>query len=65
MGRINKTGHYGGCGGVAPYNRRELSRSFDTLEAAQRFAKGKEGTDVFKAHGRYKVTWIKTVTVTD
>lgn len=64
MGRINKTGHYSGWGEI-PHKRRELSRSFDTLEAAQKFAEGKEGTDIFKAHGRYKVSWIKTVVIKD
>ena len=65
MGRINKTAYYGGCNGVAPYKRRELSRSFNTLESAQKFAEGKDGTDIFRANGKYKVTWIKTVDIKD
>lgn len=60
MGRVNKTGHYSGWG-TTPYLRRELSRSFDTLEAAQKFAEGKEGTDIFRSHGKFKVVWFKTI----
>ena len=65
MGRINKTGYYGGCGGVAPHKRRELSRSFDTLEEAQTFAEGKAVTDIYRKNGRYTVVWIKTITIND
>jgi len=39
---------------------RRLSRSFATLEEAQRFAEGKRTADIYKAHGRFKVEWIKT-----
>lgn len=63
MGRICKTVHGGGFDGVAHYKRRELSRSFDTLEAAQKFAEGKENPDVYRANGKYKVTWYKTTTI--
>jgi hypothetical protein len=40
-----------------------LSRSFDTLEKAQEFAKNKNCTDIYMTHGRYKVEWIKVVSV--
>lgn len=39
--------------------RRELSRSFDTLDEAQKFARGKQNSDVYVSKGRYKVTWCK------
>ena len=39
--------------------QRTLTRSFDTLEAAQQFAKGKDVRDIYRAHGRFKVEWIK------
>ena len=44
--------------------QRTLSRSFDTLEAAQKFAEGKDVRDIYRAHGRYKVEWVKTTRVT-
>ena len=62
MGRINKTGYYDGWG-IIPHKKRELSRSFDTLEAAQKFAEGKQVQDIYRASGRYKVVWIKTVAI--
>lgn len=40
--------------------QRTLSRSFDTLEAAQRFAEGKDVRDIYRAHGRFKVEWEQT-----
>ena len=40
--------------------QRTNSRSFDTLEAAQRFAEGKDVRDIYKSHGRFKVEWITT-----
>ena len=63
MKRINKTGHYGGCGGIIPHKKRELSRSFNTLEEAQHFSEGKTVTDIYKKHGRFTVVWIKTVII--
>lgn len=45
------------------YKLRELTRSFDTLEEAERFAVGKTDTDIFMSNGRYKVKWIKKVVV--
>ena len=38
-----------------------LSRSFDTLEQAQRFAEGKQVTDIYRCNGRYKVEWQKAL----
>lgn len=64
MGRINKTGYYSGWGEI-PHKRRELSRSFDTLEAAQKFAEGKQVSDIYRKHGKFTVVWIKTVYFTD
>ena len=61
MGRMNKTAHYGGYSGIVPYKVRELSRSFDTLEAAQKFAEGKRVIDIYRAGGKFKVEW-QTVT---
>ena len=40
--------------------QRTLSRSFDTLEEANRFAEGKAVTDIYRAHGRFKVEWEQT-----
>lgn len=39
--------------------RQTLTRSFDTLEAAQKFAEGKNTLDIFRAKGRFKVQWVK------
>ena len=58
MGRINKTSYYSRTG-LPAFKRRELSRSFDTLEAAQKFAEGKNVFDICKSHGRFKVIWFK------
>lgn len=41
------------------YKLRRLSRSFDTLEDARRFAEGKEDADIYKSKGKYKVEWTK------
>ena len=61
MGRMNKTAYYGGYGGEPLTKVRTLSRSFDTLEAAQKFAEGKRVTDIYRAGGKFKVEW-QTVT---
>ena len=37
-----------------------LHRSFDTLEAAQRFAHGKDVVDIYRSKGRFKVEYYKT-----
>jgi len=60
VGRINKTGYYDGWG-MIPHKKRELSRSFDTLDEAREFAEGKEGTDIYSFKGKFKVTWIKII----
>ncbi len=36
-----------------------LHRSFDTLEAAERFAQGKDVVDIYRAKGRFKVKYHK------
>lgn len=41
------------------YKKRTLSRSFDTLGKAVRFAEGKTVTDIYRSNGRYKVEYIK------
>ena len=41
--------------------RRRLSRSFDSLEDAQRFAKNKLNAEIYKSKGRYKVEWLKII----
>jgi hypothetical protein len=38
-----------------------LSRSFDTLEEAQRFAEGKRVVDIYISKGRYKVQWVNVI----
>ena len=40
--------------------QRTLHRSFDTLEAAQKFAEGKTVIDIFRSQGRFKVEYLKT-----
>lgn len=45
------------------YKLLTLSRSFDTLEAAEEFAKNKNCPDIYMSNGRYKVEWIKEVSM--
>ena len=40
---------------------RILSRSFDTLEEAIKFAEEKQTVDIYKSKGRYKVEWLKII----
>ena len=40
---------------------RRLSRSFDTLEEAERFSTNKDVTDIYRYRGRYRVEWIKVI----
>ena len=40
---------------------RRLSRSFDTLEEAERFTEGKLNVEIYKSRGKYKVEWHKIV----
>ena len=47
------------------YIDRTLSRSFDTLEAAQKFAKGKDVRDIYKRNGKYVVEWVKVKDLND
>lgn len=60
MARMNKTTH-GFNWETGDYTRRELSRSFDTLKAAQRFAEGKNVIDIYRSHGRFVVVWVKVI----
>ena len=43
------------------YIERVLTRSFPTLEAAQKFADGKNVLDIFRKNGKYVVEWVKTI----
>ena len=61
MARFGKNAYYGGYGGEPLTKVRTLSRSFDTLEAAQKFAEGKKVVDIYRAGGKFKVEW-QTVT---
>lgn len=38
---------------------RILSRSFETLQEAEKFAQGKDIMDIYISKGKYKVEWIK------
>jgi hypothetical protein len=63
MGRINKTSYYFNWAD-GHYKVRELTRSFDTLEEAQKFAENrKEYHDIYISKGKYKVVWLKTVAI--
>lgn len=39
---------------------KRLTRSFDSLEQANKFAEGKQVIDIYVCDGRYKVEWLKT-----
>lgn len=41
--------------------RRQLSRSFDTLEDAMKFAENKLNAEIYRSKGRYKVEWTKVI----
>ena len=45
------------------YKVRELSKSFDTIDEARRFADGKNVLDIYVSKGKYKVTWLKEVKI--
>ena len=45
--------------------RRFLSRSFKTLEDAEKFAEGKLNVDIYKSKGLYKVSWLKITSLND
>lgn len=38
---------------------RRLSRSFDTLAAAEKFSEGKMNSEIYVSKGKYKVEWLK------
>ena len=40
---------------------RRLTRSFETLDEAKRFAEGKQDVDIFRSKGRFVVKWIKVI----
>ena len=63
VGRINKTGFYGGYGGEPLTKVRTLSRSFKTLEAAKKFAEGKLVTDIYMVGGKFKVEWLNVTEI--
>ena len=43
---------------------RTLSRSFKTLDEAERFASGKQVTDIYMSKGLVKVEWTKVIPLT-
>lgn len=43
------------------YIDKTLTRSFPTLEAAKKFAEGKNVLDIFRKKGKFVVEWVKTV----
>ena len=43
------------------YIDRTLTRSFQTLEAAQKFAEGKDVRDIYRSKGKFVVEWVKTI----
>lgn len=57
--RLCKTRYYIESG----MKKRVLTRSFDTLEKAEKFACGKTVLDIYKINNRFKVEWVKTITL--
>ena len=43
------------------YTDRTLTHSFQTLEAAQKFAEGKDVLDIYRKGGRFVVEWVKHI----
>ena len=43
------------------YTERTLTRNFPTLEAAQKFAEGKDVKDIYRRNGKFVVEWVKTI----
>jgi hypothetical protein len=43
------------------YSDRTLTRSFPTLEAAQKFAAGKDVRDIYRKKGKFVVEWVKHI----
>lgn len=56
---MNKTAYYGGYSGEPLTKVRTLSRSFNTLEEAQKFAENKKVTDIYRVGGKFKIEWQK------
>ena len=51
------------CGIDGHTERKVLTRSFETLEAAQKFAEGRFVHDIYKRNGRFAVEYEKTTRV--
>ena len=58
-----KTYFRGGYGGKPTEMVRTLTRSFDTLEDANKFSEGKAVRDIFTKNGRFVVEWVKVTKV--
>lgn len=43
------------------YIERTLTRSFETLEAANKFADGKNVLDIYRNKGKFVVEWLKVI----
>ena len=43
------------------YTDRVLTHSFPTLEAAQKFAEGKDVRDIYRSKDKYVVEWVKHI----
>lgn len=43
------------------YIERILTRSFETLEAANKFAVGKNVRDIYRKKGKFVVEWLKVI----
>ena len=43
------------------YTRKVLTRSFQTFEAAEKFAECKDVRDIYRNKGKYVVEWFKTI----
>ena len=43
------------------YTRKVLTRSFPTLDAAQKFAEGKDVQDIYRSKCKYVVEWVKMI----
>ena len=43
--------------------KRTMRRSFDTLDAARKFAEGKDVVDIYRSNGRFTVEWTNVVRV--
>ena len=43
------------------YKERVLTRSFETLEAANKFADEKNVLDIYRKNGKFVVEWLKVI----